>query len=132
MSTSQNFCCQCACPHGEAQPSPASGGDPPTLADPPTPHLLWGQCSFPLDPCAHKTFCVSSKSEVSVSPSPVEVLQSNPTGLQSPIFWGFLLLLLYPRLGSLTWVSEPSLQWVDFCGIVVLQFVSRPPSGYGI
>ena len=37
-----------------------------------------------------------------------------------------------PRLGSLTWGSEPSLQWVDFCGISVLQFLSHPPSGYGI
>ena len=36
------------------------------------------------------------------------------------------------RLGSLTWGSEPSLQWVDFCGISVLQFVSHPPSSYGI
>ena len=37
-----------------------------------------------------------------------------------------------PRLGSLTWGSEPSVQWVDFCGISVLQFVSHPPSNYGI
>ena len=37
-----------------------------------------------------------------------------------------------PRLGSLTWGSEPSLQWVDFCGITVPQFVSHPPSHYGI
>ena len=37
-----------------------------------------------------------------------------------------------PRLGSLTWDSEPLLQWVNSCGIVVLQFVSHPPSGYGI
>ena len=37
-----------------------------------------------------------------------------------------------PRFGSLTWVSEPSLQWVDFCGISVLQFVSHPPSSYRI
>ena len=37
-----------------------------------------------------------------------------------------------PRLGSLTWGSEPSLQWVDFCGISVLQSVSHPPSRYGI
>ena len=36
-----------------------------------------------------------------------------------------------PRLGSLTWGSEPSLQWVDFCGISVLQSVSHPPSSYG-
>ena len=37
-----------------------------------------------------------------------------------------------PRLGSLMWGSEPSLQWVDFCGISALQFVSHPPSSYGI
>ena len=37
-----------------------------------------------------------------------------------------------PRLGSLTWCSEPSFQWVDFCGIIVLQFVSHSPRGCGI
>ena len=37
-----------------------------------------------------------------------------------------------PRLGSLTWGSELSLQWMDFCGIIVLHFVSHPPSSYGI
>ena len=37
-----------------------------------------------------------------------------------------------PRLGSLTWGLEPSVEWVDFCGISVLQFVSHPPSSYGI
>ena len=37
-----------------------------------------------------------------------------------------------PKLGSLMWGSDPSLQWVDFCGISVLQFVRHPPSRYGI
>ena len=37
-----------------------------------------------------------------------------------------------PRLRSLTWGSEPSLQWVDFCSISVLQSVSHPPTSYGI
>ena len=37
-----------------------------------------------------------------------------------------------PRLGSLTWGSEPPLQWVAFCGISVLQFVSHPPNSHGI
>ena len=37
-----------------------------------------------------------------------------------------------PSLERLMWGSEPSLQWVDFCGISVLQFVSHPPSSYGI
>ena len=47
------------------------------------------------------------------------------SGNSSSRFWT-------PRLGSLMWGSEPSLQWVDFCDISVLQFVSHPPSGYGI
>ena len=37
-----------------------------------------------------------------------------------------------PRLGSLTWGSEPSHQWVDFCRLIVVQFVSRPASAYWI
>ena len=37
-----------------------------------------------------------------------------------------------PRLGSLTWGSEPPFQWVDFCVISVLWFVSHPSSNYGI
>ena len=36
-----------------------------------------------------------------------------------------------PRLGSMTWGSETSLQWVNFCGVSVLQSVSHPPSSYG-
>ena len=44
-----------------------------------------GSLLLPLRPNAHTSLCVPSKSGVSVSPSPVEVLQSNPTSLQSPI-----------------------------------------------
>ena len=94
--------------------------------------LLWGHCSFPMGPDVHTTLCVPFKSGVSVSPSPVKVLQSSPSSLPSLILWEFFLLLPDPRLGSLTWGSEPSLQWVDFCGISVLQFVSHPPNSYGI
>ena len=36
---------------------------------------------LPLGPDAHTTLCVPAKSGVSVSPSPVKVLQSNPTRL---------------------------------------------------
>ena len=36
-----------------------------------------------------------------------------------------------PRLWSLTWCSEPLQHW-DNCGIIFLQFVGHPPSGYGI
>ena len=44
-----------------------------------------GSLLLPLGPDAHTTLYVLSKSGVSVSPSPVEVLQSNPASLQSLI-----------------------------------------------
>ena len=44
-----------------------------------------GSLLLPLGPDVHTTLCVPSKSGVSVSPSPVEVLQSNPASLQSLI-----------------------------------------------
>ena len=37
-----------------------------------------------------------------------------------------------PRLGSVTWGSEPSFQWLDFCGVSLLQSVIHPPTSYGI
>ena len=53
-----------------------------------------------MGPDVHTTLCVPSKSGVSVSPSPVEVLQSNPASLQSLILWEFLLLLPDPQVGK--------------------------------
>ena len=91
-----------------------------------------GSLLLPLGPDAHSTLCVPCKSGVSVSPSPVEVLQSNPANLQSLILQEFLFLLLDPQFGKPDGVSEPSLQLVDFCGIIVLQFVSHTASSYGI
>ena len=44
--------------------------------------------------------CVPSESRVSVSPSPVEVLQSNSTRLQCLILWEFLLPLPDPQVGK--------------------------------
>ena len=44
-----------------------------------------GSLLLPLHPDAHTILCAPSKSGVSVSPSPVEVLQSIPTRLQSLI-----------------------------------------------
>ena len=83
-SISQNFCCQCPCPHSEPQPPPAFAGDPPTLAGRSV-SVSYVSLVLPLGPNAHTTLCAPSKSGVSVSPSPVEVLQSNPASLQSLI-----------------------------------------------
>ena len=98
--------------------------------------LAWGDPTLEptdaMDPDAHTMLCVPSKSGVSVSPSPVEVLQSNPASFQVWFSRNSASHCQTPRLGSLTWGSEPSLQWVDFCGLSVLQFLSHPPSSYGI
>ena len=94
-------------------------------------HLL-GHCCFPLGVGASKIFFVPSKIRVSVSLSPVEVMQTNSTGLQGQIPWGFLLLCQIPRLGSLMWSSEASEQWEYFFDILVLHFVGHPPDGNGI
>ena len=53
-----------------------------------------------LGPDGHTTLCVPSKSGVSVSPRPVEVLQPSPASLQSLILLEFLLLLLDPQVGK--------------------------------
>ena len=77
-----------------------------------------GSLLLPLGPVAHTTLCVSSKSGVSVSPSPVEVLQSNPTRLQSLILWEFLLPLPdlqvgKPDMGLRTFTPVGGLLWYN-------------------
>ena len=96
--------------------------------------LLWGHCSFPLDSDVCKILFVPSKSRVSVSPvkSLVEVLQSNLAGLKRQSPRGFLFPLPDSQGGNLTQGSEPSQQWENFFGFIVLQFVCCPPSEYGI
>ena len=131
MSTSQNCCCQFLCPHSEPQLSPASARDPPILVGSLAQSLM-GSLLFPLGPGEQKTLCVPSKSGVSISPIPVEVLQSNPAGLQSWTFWGLLLLLLDPQAGKPNSGLRTFTQWENFCGIIAFQSVGCPPSGYGI
>ena len=65
-------------------PPTASAGDPPTLAGR-SGSVSPGVAAPSPGPNVHTTLCVPSKSGVSVSLSPVEVLQSNPTSLQTLI-----------------------------------------------
>ena len=53
-----------------------------------------------LPTCAQKTLCVPTKSGVSVSLSPVELLQSSSYGLQSQMLWGLLLPIPDPKTGE--------------------------------
>ena len=90
-----------------------------------------GSLLLPLGPSAHTTLCVPSKSGVSVSPSPVEVLHQILIDFKVWFSRNSSSCCQTPRLGSLTWGSEPSVQWVDFYGISVLQFVSHPSAVMG-
>ena len=93
---------------------------------------LWGQCSFPLGPDVHTTLCVPSKSGVSVPPVLSKSCNEIPLDFKVWFSKNSSSCCWTPRLGSLTWGSEPSLHWVDFCDMSVFQFVSHPPSSCGI
>ena len=98
-STSQNFCCQCPCPL-------VSHSFPPPLQETLQHQQVslvqspMGSLLLPLGPDACTTLCVPSKSGVSVSLSPFEVLQSNPISLQCLILQEFLLWLPDPQVGK--------------------------------
>ena len=102
--------------HQEAPPRTAAGSASLPVVSTANPHLhrrpsntgkwngfslLCSHCSFPLGPTAYSVLFVPSKSEVTVSPTSVEVLQSNPAGLQSPIPLIFLASLLDLQAGNL-------------------------------
>ena len=61
----------------------------------------------------------------SVSPSPLDVLSSNPTGLQGQTPWGFPVRLSDPQAGRPDVGLEPSQQREDF-GVIVTQFMGHP------
>ena len=131
-STSQNFCLQCPCPNGEPQPPSASAGDLPTLAGR-SGSVSYGVTAPSPGPDAHTLLCVCPPRVESLFP-PVLSKSCSQIPLAFRVWFSrnSSSSCRTPRLGSLTWGSEPSLQWVDFCGISVLQFMSHPPISYGI
>ena len=87
-----------------------------------------GSLLLPLGPDAHTTLCVESLFPPVPSRSCNQILPAFKVWLSR----NSSSCCQTPRLGSLMGGSEPSLQWVDFHGISVLQFVSHSPSSYGI
>lgn len=53
--------------------------------------------AFALGPCAPEILCALFKSEVSISPNSVELLQLSPTGLQSQMLWWLLFMVPDPQ-----------------------------------
>ena len=95
----QDCCCQGFSPGGEPMLTHTSAGDPPTLAG------RSGSVSSGVTALflvlVHTEFCMCAPRVESVFPSPVEVRQSNPAGLQTQIPWGFLGPLQDPQAGKL-------------------------------
>ena len=94
-SASQDCCCQCPCPPGRSLPTHASTEDPQTLTG--------RSALLPVGSVSFSRVLVSTRfylcpTNVSVSPSPVEVLYSNSAVLQSQIAWGFQVPLLDPQV----------------------------------
>ena len=83
---------------------------------------LWDHCSFLLTPVVYKVLFVPSKT---LFPSPVEVLQQNPTGLQCQILGASQSLCQIPRLENLLWALELLQQCKNFFDIIFLQFVGH-------
>ena len=94
--------------------------------------LPQGHCSLPWVPM-HTLFCVRPSRVGSLFP-PVLSKSCNqfPLGFKVWFSMNSSSCCWTPRLGSLTWGPEPSLQWVDFCGISARPSVSHPHSRYGI
>ena len=80
---------QLLCPQREPQPPPSSPGDPLRPAGMSVPGS-YEVTAFALGLSAHEILCAPFKSEVSVFPKPVELLQLSPTSLQSQMLWGLL------------------------------------------
>ena len=129
---SQNSCCQCPCPRGEPQPPPTSAGDPPTLAGR-SGSVFPGVTALSPWVLMHTLLRVCPPRVESLLPLvPSKSCNQIPPALKVWFSRNSSSHCWTPRLGSLMWGSQPSLQWVDFCGISVLQSVSHPPSSYGI
>ena len=131
MSTHQNCHHQCLCPHSELQPSPASAGDPPIPAGRSAPGSYEAIAFFPWVLMNMRCCVWLPRGEfLSFPPSPVEFLQT-PLAFKARFSGGSSSHCQTPRVASLTWGSELSLLWENFCGIIIFQFVACPPGCMG-
>ena len=99
-STSQNFCCQCPCPHGETQPPPASAGDPPTLAGRSGSVSPGVTAPSPVSRCAHYFMCALQEWSLCSPQSSRSPAIKSHWPSKSDSLWEFLLPLPDPHVGE--------------------------------
>ena len=122
----------CPLPCGEPLLTHASTGGPPTLANSfgsvscgVTASLLWI--------LVHPKFFLCHPSLESLSPLVLwKACNHILLALKARFPGDSQSLCQIPRLGSLTWRSEPSQRWENLFGSIVLQSVGRPPGRYGV
>ena len=131
MSTPQNYCHQCLCPCIEPQQPPTSAGDPAIPAGRSGPGSYEVTGFFPW--VVHTRPCVPPlRVEFLFPPVLWSSCNQTPLAFTARFSQGSSSRCQTLSLGSLTWGSKLSLLWQSFCGIIILQFVGHPPSGYGI
>ena len=101
----QAHCTQSPWPCSSPRLTHTSTGDTQTLNGRSGPVSCGGHCSFPRVLLCIR-FCLCPPRVESVSPSSVEVLQSNPVGLHSQNPWGFLVPLLDPQARTLRTITR--------------------------
>lgn len=90
---------------------------------------LWNP-QIDLDPPPMELFALS-KNGVYASLGPLALLHSSPTCSKAKFSGGSFSWYQTPRLQSLTWGSELSLQWENICEKIILQFVGCRLVGRG-
>ena len=123
---SQNCCCQWPCPHRKPLLTHTSPRDPPTLAGR-SGSIPCGVTVPFLCVLVHERYCFCPPRVESLFLPVLEVLQSNPCGLQNQIPWGFLVPLSDPQSGKTdvwlrTFTTMGELLWYYFsqvCGLPI-------------
>ena len=111
---------------------PDSAGDPPTLAGRSGPVSYGVTALFPWVLVRTRP-CVCSPRVKFLFPSVLwNSCDQTLLAFKARFSGGSFSHCRNPKLGSLMWGSELSLLWENFCGIIISQFVGRPPSRYGI
>ena len=119
MSTPQNCHCQCLCPCSEPQLPPASTGDPPILSGKSGSVSYEVTAFIPWVLVRVRPYVCLPRVEFLFPPVLWNSCDQTLLAFKARFTGGSSSRCQTPRLGSLTWGSELSLLWENFCGIII-------------